>query len=47
VKPVAEAFGGRIRFLGFTMADTLDLGKVKAWAESLGEKLQANLSGGF
>ena len=41
VKPVAaEAFGGRIRFLGFTIADTLDLGKVKAWAESLGEKLR-------
>jgi hypothetical protein len=41
VKPVAaEAFGGRIRFLGFTIADAIDLGKVKAWAESLGEKLR-------
>jgi menaquinone-dependent protoporphyrinogen IX oxidase len=40
VKPVAtEAFGGRIKFLGFTIAHACDFGKVKAWAESLGEKL--------
>jgi len=40
VKPVAaEAFGGRIKFFGFTIADACDFGKVEAWAESLGEKL--------
>ncbi|MGC8998199.1 MAG: hypothetical protein ACP5JW_02175 [Candidatus Bathyarchaeia archaeon] len=41
VKPVAtEAFGGRMKILGFTIADACDFGKVEAWAESLGEKLQ-------
>lgn len=42
VKPVAtEAFGGRMKVLGFTIADALDFGKVEAWAESLGEKLRS------
>lgn len=41
VKPVAtEAFGGRMKVLGFTLADSRDFGKVEVWAESLGEKLQ-------
>ena len=41
VKPVAtEAFGGRIRILGFTIADNRDIDKVKAWAEELGKKLK-------
>lgn len=41
VKPVAaEAFGGRIKFLGFTVANAVDFGKVEAWAESLGEKFR-------
>lgn len=42
VKPVAtEAFGGRMKLLGFTIADACDFGKVEAWAESLGEKLRS------
>ncbi|MCS7124895.1 MAG: hypothetical protein NZ932_05740, partial [Candidatus Bathyarchaeota archaeon] len=41
IKPVAaEAFGGRIKILGLTIADALDFSKVDAWAESLGEKLR-------
>ncbi len=40
VKPIAtEAFGGRMKVLGFTVADARDFGKVEAWAENLGEKL--------
>ena len=40
VKPVAaEAFGGRIRILGKTVADSRDMAKVRAWAEELGKRL--------
>jgi len=40
VRPVAaEAFGGRIRFFGKTIADTRNMEKVKALAEDLGKKL--------
>lgn len=45
VKPVAaEAFGGRMKILGFKVADALDFGKVEAWTESLGEKLRGKTS---
>ena len=48
VKPVAaEAFGGRIRFLGFTVADTLDLGKLRLGRKASEKNCKANLSGGF
>jgi menaquinone-dependent protoporphyrinogen IX oxidase len=41
IKPVAaEAFGGRMKILGFTIADDSDMGKVSAWAEELGKKLK-------
>lgn len=41
VKPVAaEAFGGRMKFLGFTIADARDFRKVEVWAENLGERLR-------
>lgn len=33
-----EAFGGRIKYFGKLMLDNTDLGKVKVWAEELGEK---------
>ena len=40
VKPIAtEAFGGRIKMLGKTIADNRDMAKVEAWAEELGKKL--------
>lgn len=40
VKPIAaEVFGGRMKILGFTVADHRDMGKVKAWAEEFGKKL--------
>jgi menaquinone-dependent protoporphyrinogen oxidase len=39
VKPVAtEAFGGRMKILGRTVFDNVDLAKVEAWAEELGQK---------
>jgi menaquinone-dependent protoporphyrinogen IX oxidase len=39
VKPVAvEAFGGRMKILGKSVLDNLDLAKVEAWAEELGKK---------
>ena len=41
VKPVAtEAFGGRIKILGFTVSDKRDVDNVRAWAEELGKKLK-------
>lgn len=41
VKPIAtEAFGGRMKVLGFTVADARDFGKVEIWADNLGEKLR-------
>jgi menaquinone-dependent protoporphyrinogen oxidase len=33
-----EAFGGRMKILGKTVFDTVDLAKVEAWAEELGKK---------
>jgi menaquinone-dependent protoporphyrinogen IX oxidase len=33
-----EAFGGRIRYFRKTMLDSMDLAKVEAWAEMLGQK---------
>ena len=40
VKPfAAEAFGGRMKILGFTIKDNRNVEKVKAWAEELGKKL--------
>ncbi len=33
-----EAFGGRIRYVGKTMVDNIDLAKVEAWALDLGKK---------
>ena len=39
VKPVAvEAFGGRMKMLGKTIYDKIDLAKVEAWAEELGRR---------
>ena len=39
IKPVSwEAFGGRMSILGKKIFDTIDLAKVGAWAEELGEK---------
>jgi menaquinone-dependent protoporphyrinogen IX oxidase len=39
INPVAtEAFGGRIKILGKTVADNRDMVKVEAWAEELGKK---------
>ena len=38
-KPVAvEAFGGRMRILGRTVFDNINIAKVRVWAELLGEK---------
>lgn len=43
VKPVAtEAFGGRMKVLGRTVLNNIDLTKVEAWAEELGKKFTAN-----
>jgi menaquinone-dependent protoporphyrinogen oxidase len=43
VKPVAtEAFGGRIKILGKTVLNNIDLTKVEAWAEELGKKFTSN-----
>ena len=40
VKPfAAEAFGGKMKILGFTIKDNRNVEKVKAWAEELGKKL--------
>ena len=41
VKPVAaEAFGGRMKILGFTVSDNRNMEKVSAWAEALDKKLK-------
>jgi menaquinone-dependent protoporphyrinogen IX oxidase len=43
VKPVAtEAFGGRMKILGKTIFDNMNLAKVEAWAEELGKKFSEN-----
>jgi menaquinone-dependent protoporphyrinogen IX oxidase len=43
VKPVAtEAFGGRMKVLGRTVFDNVDLAKVEAWAEELGKKFSSS-----
>jgi hypothetical protein len=43
VKPVAtEAFGGRMKMLGRTIFDNIDLAKVEAWAEELGKKFSSS-----
>jgi len=40
VKPIAaEAFGGRIKFLWITATDNRDMGKVRVWAEEVGQML--------
>ncbi|MCW3995922.1 MAG: flavodoxin domain-containing protein [Candidatus Bathyarchaeota archaeon] len=40
INPVAvEAFGGRMKILGKTIFDNVDLARVEAWAEELGKKL--------
>ena len=40
INPVAtEAFGGRIKILGKTVMDNMDMAKVEAWAVELGKKL--------
>ena len=36
-----EAFGGRMKILGRTVFDTVDLAKVEAWADELGKKFSA------
>jgi menaquinone-dependent protoporphyrinogen oxidase len=36
-----EAFGGRMKILGKTVFDTVDLDKVETWAEELGKKFSA------
>ncbi len=42
INPVSiEAFGGRMTILGKKVIDNLDLKKVEAWAEQLGEKFTA------
>jgi menaquinone-dependent protoporphyrinogen IX oxidase len=39
VKPIAiEAFGGRMKVLGKTVFDNIDMAKVEVWAEALGKK---------
>jgi len=39
VKPVAtEAFGGRMKMLGKTIYDNIDRARIRAWAETLGNK---------
>jgi menaquinone-dependent protoporphyrinogen IX oxidase len=41
LKPVAtEAFGGRIKILGFNILNEFNIEKVKAWAEELSKKLK-------
>ncbi len=41
VKPVStEAFGGRMKILGRTVLDNIDLAKVEVWAEELGNKFK-------
>jgi len=35
-----EAFGGRIRYFRRTMLDNMDLAKVEAWAEEIGQKFK-------
>ena len=41
VKPVAaEAFGGRMKMQGKTVEDNCDMEKVRAWADTVGEKLK-------
>lgn len=40
LKPVAvEVFGGRMRFLGKTREDKVDIGKAKEWAHKIAEQL--------
>ena len=34
----SEAFGGRMKMLGKTVFDTVNLAKVEAWAETLGKE---------
>jgi hypothetical protein len=34
-----EAFGRRMKILGFTISDDRDAAKAKAWADELGKKL--------
>lgn len=42
VRPVsAEAFGGRMKVLGKTVFDNVNLSKVEAWAEELGKKFSS------
>jgi menaquinone-dependent protoporphyrinogen oxidase len=39
VKPIStEAFGGKMKILGKTIFNNIDLAKVEAWAEELGKK---------
>lgn len=41
VKPIAtEAFGGRIRILGFNIVNNFNIEKIKAWAEEISKKLK-------
>jgi menaquinone-dependent protoporphyrinogen IX oxidase len=41
IKPIAtEAFGGKIRIIGFNIANNFNIDKIKAWAEELGKKLK-------
>jgi menaquinone-dependent protoporphyrinogen IX oxidase len=43
VKPIAaEAFGGRMKVLWKTVLDNIDLTKVEAWAEELGNKFSSS-----
>jgi menaquinone-dependent protoporphyrinogen oxidase len=40
IKPIAaEAFGGRMKILGYTTSDKRDIKKVRSWAEELGKKI--------
>lgn len=42
INPVATAmFGGRMKMLGKTLYDNLDLSKVESWAEKLGKIFSA------
>jgi menaquinone-dependent protoporphyrinogen oxidase len=42
LKPVAvEVFGGRMRFLGKTREDKMDLDKAKEWAQNIAGQLQS------
>ncbi|MEM2927536.1 MAG: flavodoxin domain-containing protein [Nitrososphaerota archaeon] len=41
VKPIAiEAFGGRIRILGFNIVNNFNIEKIKVWTEELGKELK-------